>query len=118
MRHTVLVVEDEEELRDMLREALELNGYAVRAVEDGQQALDALAAIEHVCVVLLDLVLPNMNGWEFFAKLRERPEYARIPVVVHSSAPDRAPAGVDGVLRKPLSLANLLAVVKRHCVEA
>lgn len=115
MQHTVLVVEDEEDLRDMMREALEMSGYAVTAVEEGQQALDALARLEHVCVVLLDLMMPGMNGWDFVAKLRERPEYANVPVIIHSSAPDRAPAGVDSVLRKPLSLTNLLAVVKKYC---
>jgi len=115
MQHTVLLVEDEEDLRDMMREALEMNGYSVLAVEEGQQALDALGGIEHVCLVLLDLVMPGMNGWDFFEKLREKPEYASVPVIVHSSAPDRAPAGVTSVLRKPITLTNLLTIVRHYC---
>ena len=117
MTHTVMVVEDEEDLREMMREALELNGYQVVAVEDGQQALDAFEHLEHVCLVLLDLVMPGMNGWDFFAKMRERPELSNIPVIVHSSAPDRAPEGVTSVLRKPLELEKLLAIVGQYCQQ-
>lgn len=113
--HTVLLVEDEDDLRDMIRDALELNGYEVVAVEEGQAALDAFARIEHVCLVLLDLLMPGMNGWDFYAKMRERPELAAIPVIVHSSAPAQAPAGVTRVVQKPMQLERLLSVVREFC---
>jgi CheY-like chemotaxis protein len=113
--HTVLLVEDEDDLRDMIRDALELNGYNVVAVEEGQAALDAFERIEHVCLVLLDLLMPGMNGWDFYAKMRARPELAAIPVIVHSSAPARAPAGVTRVIQKPLQLERLLLVVREFC---
>jgi CheY-like chemotaxis protein len=115
--HTVLVVEDEEELREMMREALELNGYAVVTAAEGGEALAKIAGIEHLCLVLLDLVMPGMNGWDFFEKLRQRPELASIPVIVHSSAPDRAPRGVTRVLQKPLLFERLLAVVREYCTS-
>jgi CheY-like chemotaxis protein len=115
MIHTVLVVEDEDELREMMREALELNGYSVVAVPEGQRALDELPRIEHLCLVLLDLLMPGMNGWDFFAELRRRPELAHVPVVVHSSAPSRAPAGVTRVVQKPLVLERLLGIVSEYC---
>jgi two-component system, chemotaxis family, chemotaxis protein CheY len=117
MRHTVLLVEDEEELRDMMREALELNGYRVVAAQDGQEALDAIPSIEHLCMVLLDLMMPGMNGWDFFEKMRERPELASVPVVVHSSAPSRAPVGVTRVLQKPLQFDRLISVVHEYCAQ-
>ncbi|MDP9149155.1 MAG: response regulator [Myxococcota bacterium] len=117
MNHTVLLVEDEEDLREMMREALELNGYAVVAARDGQQALDELAAIERLCLVLLDLLMPGMNGWDFYEQMRRRPGLANVPVVVHSSAPSRAPAGVTRVLQKPVKLESLLAVVHEYCAE-
>jgi CheY-like chemotaxis protein len=117
MAHTVLVVEDEEELREMMREALELNGYSVATAQEGQEALEALAKIEHLCLVLLDLLMPGMNGWDFFMKMRERPEFASVPVVVHSSAADRAPAGVTRVLKKPIELDRLLSVVGEYCTR-
>jgi CheY-like chemotaxis protein len=115
--HTVLVVEDEEDLREMMRDALELNGYSVVTAEEGGDALKKLAQIEHVCLVLLDLLMPGMNGWDFFAELRQRPAFAAIPVVVHSSAPDQAPAGVTRVLKKPMGLERLLGVVHEFCAK-
>jgi two-component system, chemotaxis family, chemotaxis protein CheY len=117
MTHTVLLVEDEDDLREMMQEALEFNGFMVVAARDGEEALDALDKIEYPCVVLLDLVMPRMNGWEFFDKMRERPELARVPVVVHSSAPSRAPEGVTRVLQKPLQLDRLLSVVREYCTQ-
>jgi CheY-like chemotaxis protein len=117
MRHTVLLVEDEEELREMMREALELSGYTVVAAVDGQEALDAFERVEHVCLVLLDLLMPGMNGWDFFEKMRARPELASVPVIVHSSLPSQAPAGVTRVLKKPLKLDSLLTVAREFCTE-
>ena len=118
MTHTVLVVEDEEELREMMRDALEFNGYKVIAASDGQAALDAIAGLgrlERLCVVLLDLLMPGMNGWEFFEKMRARPELANVPVVVHSSAATQAPQGVTRFLQKPVTLERLLSVVGELC---
>jgi CheY-like chemotaxis protein len=115
MIHTVLVVEDEEELRETIRDALELNGYTVVAARDGQQALDQLATIEHLCLVLLDLLMPGINGWEFYEKFRKRTDLANVPVVVHSSAADQAPEGVTRVLRKPIGFDALLSVVHEFC---
>jgi len=115
MSHTVLVVDDEKELREMLCDALELNGYDAVAAAEGQAALDVLERTEHVCMVLLDLLMPGMNGWDFFREMRARSEYAAIPVIVHSSAPSTAPAGATRVLAKPVDLERLLAVVREHC---
>jgi CheY-like chemotaxis protein len=115
MTHTVLVLEDEDDLREMMREALELNGYAVVTASEGKQALEELSRIEHICLVLLDLFMPGMNGWDFYAELRRRPEYAEVPVVVHSSAPERAPAGVTRAMGKPVVLTRLLSIVEEFC---
>jgi CheY-like chemotaxis protein len=117
MTHTVLVVEDEKELREMLCEALELNGYSVVAAVEGRAALDALDRIDHLCLVLLDLLMPGMNGWDFLKEIRARTKYAAVPVVVHSSAPQTAPPGATRVLTKPLELDRLLDVVRQYCTE-
>jgi len=114
MNHTVLLVEDEDELREMMSDALEFNGYKVVAARDGQDALDALSTIQP-CLVLLDLLMPGMNGWDFFAKLRQLPQLADVPVVVHSSSPSSAPEGVTRVLQKPLQLERLLSVIREYC---
>jgi CheY-like chemotaxis protein len=113
--HTVLIVEDEADLREMLREALELHGYEVVAVEDGQAALEAAERIDRICLVLLDLLMPGMNGWDFFAALRTRPDLDTVPVIVHTSTPDTAPPGVTRVLQKPLQLKRLLSTVAEFC---
>ena len=113
--HTVLIVEDEEDLREMMREALELKGYRVVTAEEGQDALNKIDSIEQLCLVLLDLLMPGMNGWDFFAKMRERPELERVPVIVHSSASNRAPAGVTRVLQKPILFERLISVVGEYC---
>jgi CheY-like chemotaxis protein len=113
--HTVLIVEDEEDLREMMRDALELKGYSVVTAEEGEDALSKLDGIGQPCLILLDLLMPGMNGWDFFSKLRERPELSAVPVIVHSSAADRAPAGVTRVLQKPILFDRLISVVSEYC---
>jgi two-component system chemotaxis response regulator CheY len=115
MPHTVLLVEDEEDLRETLREALELNGYAVVAAPDGQAALDELEHIEHVCMILLDLFMPRMNGWDFLTHLRAHPRLSALPVIVHTSAPTQAPPSATRVMQKPMQLERLLSVVQEFC---
>jgi CheY-like chemotaxis protein len=117
MSHTVLLVEDEADLREMIRDGLELNGYAVVTAEDGQDALDKIGDIETVCLVILDLLMPVMNGWEFVRQMRLRSELASIPVVVHTSAPGPTPAGVTRVLQKPVMFDRLLSTVREYCTQ-
>jgi CheY-like chemotaxis protein len=117
MTHTVLVVEDEEELREMLRDALELNGYNVITAEHGQDALQKISSIEHLCLVILDLLMPVMSGWDFLERIRQRAELASVPVLVHSSAPGPAPEGATLVLQKPLAFERLLSTVREYCAE-
>ncbi len=115
MSPTVLIVEDDEELRDTMREILEDEGYAVLVASEGQEALDAMEHAERVCLVLLDLVMPGMNGWDFFAALRSQVRFAGVPVIVHSSSPRSAPAGVTRVIQKPLQVEGLIAVAREFC---
>jgi CheY-like chemotaxis protein len=117
MTHTVLIIEDEEDLREMMREALELNGYKVVTAREGTEALERLAHIGLPCLILLDLLMPGMNGWDFFDTVRSRPELASVPVIVHSSAADRAPKDVTRVLQKPLVLDRLLSTVQEYCAH-
>src|SRR3569832_2381426 len=100
-KHTVLVVEDEEDLREMMREALELNGYAVVTAQDGRQALAQLSSIEQLCLILMDLLMPGMNGWDLFQELRRRSELEHVPIIIYSSAANRAPDGATRVQQKP-----------------
>jgi two-component system chemotaxis response regulator CheY len=114
-QHTVLIVEDEEDLRELMQASLELRGYRVVTAQDGQEALDKIDSIEQLCLVLLDLLMPGMNGWDFFEKMRQRPELSEVPVIVHSSASSHAPAGVTRVLQKPIQFERLISVVSEYC---
>jgi CheY-like chemotaxis protein len=115
MFHTVLVVEDEKELREMMCEALELNGYRVVAAVEGRAGLEAAERIPHLCLVLLDLVMPGMNGWDFLKEMRARPRYDAVPIIVHSSSPAVPPHGATRLLAKPVDLGRLLGVVREFC---
>lgn len=88
---TLLLVEDNELNRDMLRRRLERRGYAVREAADGRAALAAARAPE-VDLVLLDMSLPELDGWEVARRLSADPETASLPVIAltaHAMAGDR-----------------------------
>ncbi len=108
---TVLVVDDESDIREAVSEVLADEGYDVDAAVDGADALEKLRA-HHADVVLLDLMMPGMNGWEFRAAQKRDPELSGIPVIV-LSALGRV-AGIDACefLQKPFGLEALLAAVK------
>jgi CheY-like chemotaxis protein len=113
----ILVVDDERDIRDAIAELLEDEGYEVQGAGDGAEAL-AKAKDCHPAVVLLDLMMPGMNGWEFRARQRGDPELSAIPVIV-VSALGKVP-GVDaaGYLQKPFELDDLLSAVRRHAPAA
>lgn len=117
----VLVVEDDADIRDALGLALNEAGYDAFAVEDGEQALEWLRHEVAPNVILLDMMMPRMNGWQFRNAQRADPALAEIPVIVVSAAADNAlrAAGaakaleVDAVLRKPVDLDELFRAVDR-----
>ncbi len=84
----VLLVEDDDELRSLLSELLELEGFNVASVCNGRQALDHLRAHDHPDLIVLDLMMPVMNGAEFRAEQLLDAELAPIPVVVVSASTD------------------------------
>jgi CheY-like chemotaxis protein len=118
---TVLVVEDDADLRDTMRDILHDEGYTVLVASEGQEALAAMARADGVedpvCMVLLDLVMPGMNGWDFVEALRAQDRFASVPVIVHTSSPLGAPADVARVLQKPLDIDGLIAVVREFCPQ-
>jgi CheY-like chemotaxis protein len=113
----VLIVDDDEDLRDSVRDILHRRGYEVGTAADGQAALQILkTTAKHVCIVLLDLVMPIMDGWQFLAAVRAQSSLSSVPIVVVSGhAATHAPSGVDRVVRKPIDLSELFSVVEKHC---
>ena len=113
---TVLVAEDDETTRRALTTLLTSAGFTVRTAADGREALDALRHQAPPDLVLLDLVMPNRDGWHFLREKTQDPDLASIPVVVVSSVadPDRQAGsfGVRAQLQKPVAFDQLLAVVE------
>jgi len=115
----VLIVDDDEDLRDSIGDLLRQKGYVVATAADGRAALATLARREMPCIVLLDLVMPGMDGWKFLAVVQADPATASIPIVIASAhAATHAPTGIAGVLHKPFNLDELFALVARHCGAA
>jgi len=114
-KSTILVVEDEVDSRETLREILELEGYRVRTASNGREALETLTASgEQICVMLLDLFMPVMDGWQVIDELRASGRLARTKVVIITSAAYRAPAGIP-VFEKPLDLDKVMNTVATLC---
>jgi CheY-like chemotaxis protein len=112
--HRILIVDDNEPLRENISEALELEGYEVDAVGTGQLALVALARDPLPGVVLIDMMMPGMSGKELVVALRREPRLAGLKVVLISGlAPALDALPVDAVLGKPFGVAELLGVVER-----
>jgi CheY-like chemotaxis protein len=109
----VLVVDDDQDIREAVVEAISDAGYTVAAAANGREALDAMRA-NRPCVVVLDLMMPVMDGWEVVAQMDLDPTLAGVPVCV-VSAHDKDPPRNDAMLRKPVSLARLLAAIEQYC---
>lgn len=108
---TILVVDDDAEIRATLRAVLEQEGYDVLSAENGEQALVQVRR-SHPDLMLLDLMMPVLSGWEVLEALEESGELGSIPIVVVSAM---CAPGVRECLCKPVDLDELLAVVSRHC---
>ena len=114
----VLIVEDDEDIRADLAAILRLKGFAVAEAANGLEAL-ARMRDELPCVLLLDLMMPEMNGWELGAVMRAEERLAGVPIVVVSGAGrlDQSTSTLSpaAVLPKPFELNHLLDVVRRFC---
>jgi CheY-like chemotaxis protein len=117
---SILLVEDDDFIRQEISEALEDEGYQVATAAHGKEALALLADGVKPQVVLLDLMMPVMNGWEFLKAFKKDEAFAGIPVVILSAFADRATIiGGDAisVLRKPINLNALFEVLEEQCSD-
>ena len=114
-KSTILVVEDEVDSREALRDLLELEGYQVRTATNGREALDTLAALgDQICMVLLDLFMPVMDGWQVIDELRATGKLDSTQIIIITSAAYRAPAGMP-VFEKPLDMDKVMNAVATLC---
>ena len=111
----VLIVDDDRAIREMLICALQCEGYETQTLADGSQVLDTLAAMPDHSVALVDLMMPQVDGWAVFHALEARPDLLTRHAVVAMSAAlmdrDECPAGARAVLRKPFDLERLYRLV-------
>ena len=116
----IMVVEDDEGVRETLRDLLELEGFRVFAAENGREGLQLLQSTGEPCLILLDLMMPVMSGWEFLEALKE--EHPRVltdtRVAVVSAAADVIEVQQEygcPVLNKPLNIERLLELARERC---
>ncbi len=110
----ILIVDDDPDILDVTSLAIETEGMAVEIARNGKEALVFLGAGKLPKLVLLDLMMPVMNGWEFLAVVAKDPSLKEIPVVVLTAAEHAEVPGAMEVLSKPMDLIKLLRVVERY----
>jgi CheY-like chemotaxis protein len=116
----ILIVEDDAPTRDLLRLFLENEGFEVAVAGDGRGALEHLRKRGLPCVILLDLSMPGMDGWQFMDTLARHPTWIGVPVVLLTGADgvareDALAMGADELLHKPVDPEILTDVMDRYC---
>jgi len=112
---TVLVVEDDPDIRDIVQDLLESEGYDVIPASHGRQALEFLSEVKDAArpaLVILDMMMPLVDGRQVLEAMRHDPRLASIPVLVISAVIREKPEGASGFLRKPVSLDKLFEAVR------
>jgi two-component system chemotaxis response regulator CheY len=114
--HPVLVVEDDEDVREAVATILMDEGYLVVTASHGREALDVLTSGARPCLVLLDLMMPIMDGWQVLEEMQQHAAMATIPVIVLSASRDLGPPAPNVLryLKKPIGLDVLLREVEAH----
>lgn len=115
---TILIVDDDLAIREMLMQTFEDEGYSVAVAADGLEALEYLTHnVGQARLIVLDLMMPRMNGWEFLQARKQYPELVSIPVIVLSARNDLeqqvGKADIATYLAKPCSIDRLLEIVQQ-----
>ncbi len=115
---SIMVIEDDEDIRSVLVDLLAEEGYETHSAENGKEALETLRQIPKPCLVFLDLMMPIMNGREFLDEVMKDSYLAPVPVVVVSAIADKADvSGAVGYLKKPIDMDRILAVARKFCED-
>jgi CheY-like chemotaxis protein len=114
--HTILVVEDDDDIRNAIVDLLETEGYHTAAAVNGKDALDKLGEMGKPCLVLLDMMMPIMNGRQFLDTVMKDAVLAPIPILIVSAVADKTNTeGSVGFLKKPIDIDVVLNVVSQYC---
>ena len=112
----ILLIEDDVDIRDIIKDALEWEGYHVYTASNGKEGMEMLAEMPAPCLILLDLMMPVMNGWEFADAIETNRSYAQIPIVTISAFSDpEKRIRANGSIKKPVDLDLLFALVRQYC---
>ena len=130
---SIVVVDDEDDIREAVQVVLEAEGYRTAAAANGQEALELLRRSEHPpCLILLDLMMPVMDGWEFLKEIGEEPRLLSVPVAIMSAHPSIRVAFENArrkdrstqlllhgstlrLLPKPLNVVRLISIAHEVC---
>jgi DNA-binding NtrC family response regulator len=116
---SILVIDDDDDVREALATFLQMKGFDVQEAANGREGLMHLSDPDKICLILLDLFMPEMNGWAFREEQTRDGRIAGIPVVVMSADTHAAKAavspGVIAAFGKPIEFDALLKVVHQHC---
>ncbi|ACV24466.1 response regulator [Methanocaldococcus fervens] len=114
----ILVVEDEEDILNLIKIILDMEGYLTILAKDGEEGIKALEDNEDISLIILDIRMPNMNGWEFLKIIKSSDKWKNIPVIVltaYTQVSDIEKArsmGVEGYIAKPFSREELIRKIK------
>ncbi len=112
-----MVVDDESDIRQVLSDLLTLDGYSVMLAKNGREALD-LVADTTPCLILLDLMMPVMDGYQFLEEWDADPRSADVAVIVSTAGQIEKPLRVSGVLPKPLDLEKFESMLGLYCCSS
>lgn len=114
--NNVLIVEDDIDVRSALAEILSYYGIVVHQASHGQEALDTLPIIPLPALIILDAMMPVMDGPEFYSELKKDKKFGNVPVILFSAVADKIKLdGLAGHLKKPADMETLLAHVSKYC---
>jgi CheY-like chemotaxis protein len=114
---TILIVEDDADIRETLQHLLEASGYRAAPASNGKVALDLIDTMGRPCLILLDLMMPVMDGWAFLSALDQGDGLADVPIVIVSAYTDKVASleRAQQILKKPVDIHALMEVVRQHC---
>jgi CheY-like chemotaxis protein len=114
--NSILIVEDDQSIRETFKLALEVEGYTVFTASNGKEGLELLPQMPRPCLILLDLMMPVMDGWGFVDALDKSVALASIPVVVVTAFNEKAKSiRAKQIIKKPVDLDLLFVIVKQYC---
>jgi DNA-binding response OmpR family regulator len=117
MSKKIMIVDDEEDIRTSVGQIFEISGYEVTKAEDGNDCINKLER-ETPDIVILDIMMPGMNGWDVAARIKENPKWNDIPIVFLTAKGDEMSIGMGGLaseeyIVKPFNIVELKEKVER-----